>query len=66
MPQSAIEVPVLHRLDEAIRAVERWGPEAWSPTPKKTKRSVAVCSPAKSFRFSGLMENPLVGKRLKS
>ena len=28
--------------------------------------SVAFCSPAKSLTFSGLMENPLVGKKLKS
>ena len=28
--------------------------------------SVAICSPAKSFTFSGLMEHPLVGKKLKS
>ena len=28
--------------------------------------SVAFCSPAKSLAFSGLMENPLVGKKLKS
>ena len=26
---------------------------------------VAFCSPAKSLTFSGLMENPLVGKKLK-
>ena len=28
--------------------------------------SVAFCSPAKSSTFSGFMENPLVGKKLKS
>ena len=28
--------------------------------------SVAFCSPAKSLTFSGLMENPSVGKKLKS
>ena len=28
--------------------------------------SVAFCSPAKSLTFSGLMENPFVGKKLKS
>ena len=28
--------------------------------------SVAFCSPAKSLTFSGLVENPLVGKKLKS
>ena len=28
--------------------------------------SVAFCSPSKSLTFSGLMENPLVGKKLKS
>ena len=28
--------------------------------------SVAFCSPAKSLTFRGLMENPLVGNRLKS
>ena len=28
--------------------------------------SVAFCSPAKSLTFSGLVENPLVGKQLKS
>ena len=28
--------------------------------------SVAFCSPAKSLTLSGLMENPLVGKQLKS
>ena len=27
---------------------------------------VAFCAPAKSLTFSGLMENPLVGKKLKS
>ena len=27
--------------------------------------SVAFCSPAKSFTFSGLMETPLVGKKVK-
>ena len=25
-----------------------------------------ICSPARSLTFSGLMENPLVGKKLKS
>ena len=28
--------------------------------------SFAFCSPAKGLTFSGLMENPLVGKKLKS
>ena len=28
--------------------------------------SVAFCSHAKSLTFSGLMENPVVGKKLKS
>ena len=28
--------------------------------------SVAFCSPFKSSTFSGLMENPLVGQKLKS
>ena len=35
-------------------------------TTESNKNSVAFCSPAKSLTFSGLMENPLVGKKLKS
>ena len=31
-----------------------------------TQSSVAFCSPAKSLTFNGLMENPLVGKKLFS
>ena len=27
---------------------------------------VEICSPTKSLTFSGLMENPLVGKKIKS
>ena len=30
------------------------------------RNSVAFCSPAKSLTFGGLMENALVGKKLKS
>ena len=33
---------------------------------QKVKRLVAFCSPAKSLTLSGFMENPLVGKKLKS
>ena len=34
--------------------------------PHLSKLLVASCSPAKSLTFSGSMENPLVGKKLKS
>ena len=34
--------------------------------PRRVGFSVAFCSPAKSLTFSGLVENPLVGKKLKS
>ena len=45
-----------------------WVKPKW---PKRLTRisnyhSVAFCSPAKSLAFSRLMENPLVGKKLKS
>ena len=33
---------------------------------KEKENSVAFCSPAKRLAFSGLLENPLVGKKLKS
>ena len=34
--------------------------------PRSNLNSVAFCSPVKSLTFSGLMEIPLVGKKLKS
>ena len=40
--------------------------EAGSELLGSPRTSVAFCSRAKSLIFGGLMENPLVGKKLKS
>ena len=59
---------------QQVSTAGRW-PESQNlrwPEKKKTHilklygSSVAFCSPAKSLTFSGLVESPLVGKKLKS
>ena len=53
--------PAMHsRFNESRRTKSPPGHSNWQGF------SVAFCSPAKGLTFSGLMENPLVGKKLKS
>ena len=40
--------------------------EHWPSVRCSYNFSVAFCSPAKSLTFSGLVENPLAGKKVKS
>ena len=50
---------------ERVQGILR-GPHQNLPCSATLFSLVAFCSPAKSLTFSGLMENPFVGKKLKS
>ena len=55
--------------DVALQKASWWEPKTPLREPKHefpNRNSVAFCSPSKSLTFRRLMENPLVGKQIKS